>query len=416
MYIEDIIEKQQWIVVILNKKVMEIQNKILDSLLDDINRELKLDHFLESTSFKRSMAQIGIYEAYCEIYKEVESSSNIYMVGIDSLYRIDAFKTLLDRLYSKFRNEFFSVLSTLLTTYESWDNSKIYMKEIILDLELLPEFNENREPFENIGYMIKEENNVEEENNTELEISLESVKYVETKYKELRDRKGDCANLRDTIESYHHWFNLSITLFSRYFDDTNSDYQKFKSVDNSGNGHTLSNNFNKIQGVYSILCDRIKNKIANNNKIVKMENRKIFIVHGHDNTMKLEVDSFLKQLGFETIILNNQANNGNTVIEKLEENSNVGFAIVLLSPCDEGRKKGTKELHCRARQNVILELGYFIGLLGRKRVCTLKKTEVEEPSDFTGIVYTDYDNAGGWKLCIARELRSVGYDIDMNKI
>ena len=65
--------------------------------------------------------------------------------------------------------------------------------------------------------MIKEENNVEEENNTELEISLESVKYVETKYKELRDRKGDCANLRDTIESYHHWFNLSITLFSRYF-------------------------------------------------------------------------------------------------------------------------------------------------------------------------------------------------------
>lgn len=107
MYKEDIIEKQQWIVVILNKKVMEIQNKILDSLLDDINRELKLDHFLESTSFKRSMAQIGIYEAYCEIYKEVESSSNIYMVGIDSLYRIDAFKTLLDRLYSKFRNEFF---------------------------------------------------------------------------------------------------------------------------------------------------------------------------------------------------------------------------------------------------------------------------------------------------------------------
>lgn len=398
--------------------IMEIQNKILDSLFDDIDRELKLADFLGSANFKRIMNQMKAYEAYCHIYNEVESNSKVIMFGMDQLYRVDAFKILLDRLYSSSKNDFYGVIASILSVYEVWSKTKININEIMLDLELLPEFNEEKKKwFVGIGTMTENEGDIEDvENNRELEINIENVGYLETEYRELRDRKGDYTNSQDTINAYHDWFNLSITLFSRYFDDTNSDYQKFKSVDNSGNGHKLSCNFNQIQGVYSILCDKIKNKISENSKINKIENKKIFIVHGHDNTMKLEVDSFLKQLEFETIILNNQANNGNTIIEKLEENSNVGFAIVLLSPCDEGRRKGTNELRSRARQNVILELGYFIGLLGRTRVCTLKKTDVEEPSDFTGIVYTDYDNAGGWKLLLVRELRSAGYNLDMNKI
>lgn len=395
---------------------MEIKNRILDSLFDDINRELNLDSFLATTSFKRSMVQMKIYEVYCEVFEEVESDSNIIMAGIDSLYRIDALKILLDRLYSANKRNFFLVLARILYTYELWSKSKIHIKEIMLDLELLPEFDKEKELFKYIGVMNKQDNYIEENKNNEQEISIDNIQRLSEKYKELRDRKGDCINLKDTIDSYHMWYSSSIILFSRNFDNENPDYKYFKSVDNSGNGYTLSSNFKKIQGVYSILCDRIRIKTEKSKSAIEMNNKKIFVVHGHDSTMKLEVESFLKQLELEPIILNNQANNGNTIIEKLERNSNVGFAIILLSPCDEGRKKGSTDFHNRARQNVILELGYFIGHLGRDKVCTLKKLDVEEPSDFTGIAYTEYDNAGGWKLLLARELKSVGYIINVNSL
>lgn len=141
----------------------------------------------------------------------------------------------------------------------------------------------------------------------------------------------------------------------------------------------------------------------------------IFVVHGHDEAMKQEVARFIEKLGLRPIILNELANTGNTIIEKLEKHSNLGFAVILLSPCDEGRKMGSGQLLPRARQNVIAEMGYFVGKIGRNRVCVLKKSDVEEPSDFTGIVYTAFDENGGWKLALCRELNAAGYAIDANK-
>jgi hypothetical protein len=113
--------------------------------------------------------------------------------------------------------------------------------------------------------------------------------------------------------------------------------------------------------------------------------RKVFIVHGHDDGAREAVARFLERLGFEAIILHERANQGRTVIEKVEAHGDVGFAVVLLTPDDEGCVKGDT-LVPRARQNVILELGYFIGRLGRKRVCALKRGDVEIPSDFGGVV------------------------------
>jgi predicted nucleotide-binding protein len=143
---------------------------------------------------------------------------------------------------------------------------------------------------------------------------------------------------------------------------------------------------------------------------------RIFVVHGHDDAVREMVARFVTTLGFEPIILHEQANRGMTIPEKLIAHSNVGFAIILLTPDDLGNGKHETQLQPRARQNVILELGYFVGKLGRERVCALKKGDIEIPSDYLGVVYTDFDNAGGWKLKLGQELQAVGYDVNWNEI
>jgi predicted nucleotide-binding protein len=143
--------------------------------------------------------------------------------------------------------------------------------------------------------------------------------------------------------------------------------------------------------------------------------RKAFVVHGHDNEMKETVARFLAQLEIEPIILHEQASRGRTVIEKIEDNSDVGFAIVLLSPDDIGGAAGNaRNLQSRARQNVILELGYFLGRLSRHRVCAILRGKIELPSDFLGIVYVPFEGEI-WKAQIMRELKALGFEIDANK-
>lgn len=143
--------------------------------------------------------------------------------------------------------------------------------------------------------------------------------------------------------------------------------------------------------------------------------RKIFLVHGHDEAAREASARFIEKLGYQPVILHEQANAGYTVVEKLEAHSDVRFALVLLTPDDEGRKLGIPTLTPRARQNVVLELGYFIGQLGRKNVCALYKGGVEIPSDYLGVLFVALDDAGGWRLQVAREMKAAGLDVDMNK-
>ena len=143
--------------------------------------------------------------------------------------------------------------------------------------------------------------------------------------------------------------------------------------------------------------------------------RKVFVVHGHDGEAQQAVARFMERIGFEVIILHERANQGRTVIEKIEAEAGVGFAIVLLTPDDEGRVIGG-ELQARARQNVMLELGFFIGRLGRHRVCALKRGELEIPSDFAGVIWEQMDDGDGWKQSLGRELDAAGYEVDWNKV
>jgi predicted nucleotide-binding protein len=143
--------------------------------------------------------------------------------------------------------------------------------------------------------------------------------------------------------------------------------------------------------------------------------RRVFVVHGHDGEARETVARFLEKIDFEAIILHEQANKGRTVIEKIEANSDVGFAVVLLTPDDVGRSVKEEQLEPRARQNVLLELGYFIGLLGRGRVCALKHGSLDIPSDFAGVVWEAMDAAGAWKNSLCRELDAAGFEIDWKK-
>jgi predicted nucleotide-binding protein len=143
--------------------------------------------------------------------------------------------------------------------------------------------------------------------------------------------------------------------------------------------------------------------------------RRVFIVHGHDEGAREAVARYLERIGFEPVILHEQANQGRSVIEKVEAHGDVSFAVVLLTPDDEGAKVG-EALEPRARQNVLLELGYFIGRLGRPKVCALMRGTVSIPSDFAGVVWEQMDVGGGWRQSLARELQAAGHEIDWNTV
>ena len=141
-----------------------------------------------------------------------------------------------------------------------------------------------------------------------------------------------------------------------------------------------------------------------------MDKSKIFIVHGHDDAAKQAVARFVEKIGLEAIILHEQASSGKTIIEKIEANSNVGFAIVLYTPCDEGRPKGEEDqLKPRARQNVVFEHGYLIGKIGRKNVSALVKGDIETPTDISGVVYINMDESEAWKYQVAKEMKACGF-------
>jgi len=181
----------------------------------------------------------------------------------------------------------------------------------------------------------------------------------------------------------------------------------------------------KLENLKSLLtrAELLKSQVFNNTHIPvatgpnTLSKSEVFIVHGHDENAKTKTARFIEKLGLKPIILHEQASGSKTVIEKIEAYSNVGFGIVLYTPCDIGAKKEeTPNLKNRARQNVVFEHGFLIGKIGRENVCALVKDEIETPNDISGVVYVKMDNEDAWHLKIARELRNSGYEIDMNKL
>lgn len=147
-------------------------------------------------------------------------------------------------------------------------------------------------------------------------------------------------------------------------------------------------------------------------EIKKVVGNTVFIIHGHDNSLKVEVQLLLTRAGVSNIVLHEQPDKGRTIIDKLiQETEKSNFAIALLSE-DDKLQNGNNQ----ARQNVILEIGYLMGKLGKERVRLIKKGDVNIPSDLQGVLYEVHDLSGGWKLKLAKELIAAGIYVDIPSI
>ena len=152
------------------------------------------------------------------------------------------------------------------------------------------------------------------------------------------------------------------------------------------------------------------------NPQVRQHSNRVFVVHGRDLGAKETVARCLTKLGLDPVILHEQPNTGRTIVEKFESFSDVGFSVILLTADDFGRLKAEEILQPSARQNVIFEFGYFVGKIGRGRVCALMEAGVEKPSDLDGVVYVRLGLDDAWTMQLVKELKAAGYDVDANKV
>lgn len=242
----------------------------------------------------------------------------------------------------------------------------------------------------------------------------------------------------EQLESdFYKWNDYNSEYLKQVFNNENSTYKVTYDQVNDWVGGLLGGP-KSPQEKYSRLREKIDNKIDNLEKLVEKvnllkseiseqpaikesvfsssDNENVFIVHGHNVTIQQAVARVIEKLGLNPIILHEQANTGKTIIEKFEKHSDVGFAIILMTDDDQGKSKSEIDLKNRARQNVILELGYFIGKLGRERVLPLYSDSVELPSDIYGLLYSPIDKADNWKFAVVKELKAAGYNVDANRL
>ena len=194
--------------------------------------------------------------------------------------------------------------------------------------------------------------------------------------------------------------------------------------------HSATIKFSYTQGLNSAaamlesMIDEIDEYWPDNNKeqstsgdteeIKPINTSHVFLIHGRDHGTRDMVKGFLRLLGLEVIVLQEEPDQGRTVIEKFEQEAGVDFAVALFTPDDVGGLDDDN-LQPRTRQNVILEFGYFIGKFGRHRVRAIVKGQVDIPSDYSGVLYIPLDDSGSWKMALIRELKSAGFDIDANR-
>lgn len=277
--------------------------------------------------------------------------------------------------------------------------------------------------------LLLQNNNIESIENFTILPSLEKLNISHNNIKSLNWLK-DCLSLKSvwigsnpiqkfTCQDIKNLKNLKHLFALSAFDNN------FK-----GNPEYLSLTKMKGNVLYSEEYKDIINYSSNTIEDVDIENftnrmedksfskTKVFVVHGHNDKVQIDVARTLEKLGLSPIILHEQTDGGKTIIEKFEKNAiDAGFAVILLTADDEGKAKrdvvGYKD---RARQNVVFEMGYFMAKLGRDRVLLLLDKGVEKPGDLDGIVYTPIDEHNAWKYKLVKEMKAVGYSVSADSL
>lgn len=232
-------------------------------------------------------------------------------------------------------------------------------------------------------------------------------------YKEQKERLS---------QQYAIWNDYNRELLRCSFNDPENEY--LKKYSNAGNLRLLEKIdyyplIQKIIGDEITVLETLLNKIdlipcnadalSNERKDTEVDSRKVFVVYGHDRLMKLEVENFLRsKLKLDVVALDEEPNGGRTIIEKFEHYSkDCAFAVILMSPDDDVDVNG--QIYKRARQNVVLELGYFMAKIGRDKVCVIVRGDIEKPSDISGILHLSYD--GEWRFDLLTELKNAGIEV-----
>jgi predicted nucleotide-binding protein len=225
------------------------------------------------------------------------------------------------------------------------------------------------------------------------------------------------ASVASLLHKIENWKTSSFTVLSESFagNEVTSEFNRISNFHKKISGGYIEQH-HEIQKLLSTSLQFIQTTLSSlsvmDNTIPNRNRNSIFIVHGHDNAVKQEVARFILDIGKKPIILHEQTNGGQTIIEKFSNYSEVPFAIILLTPDDIGYPVNS-ETHkkSRARQNVIFEFGFFVAKIGRNRVCVLHKGDVEIPSDLQGVAYIAFDDHGGWKNKVIKEMIGLGIKV-----
>jgi len=239
--------------------------------------------------------------------------------------------------------------------------------------------------------------------------------------KEERDRIVDETAYEMFHSEYGKWDGFNLELLKRSFTNQGGEYlQKYADCGQI----LLYSDINKVDFLKKLIKEKIdelqtlvtqlpliplSEDVKDDSAKVEEKNMKqVFIVYGHDKQMKLEVESFLeKDLHLDVIALDEKPNRNRTIIEKFEYYSkDAGYAVILMSPDDNMEVDG--QIYKHARQNVVLELGYFMAKLGRPNVCVVLKDDVEKPSDISGVLHISF--SGNWREELHRELKDAGIE------
>ena len=238
-----------------------------------------------------------------------------------------------------------------------------------------------------------------------------------------RDRPIDEEGYELFHTAYGKWNGFNVELIKRAFTNDGGEY--LESYKTAGDALLYSNK-NRVDFLKSLIKKEIDELLTIEEQLplipvadyVKEEQaeetmknmRQVFVVYGHDKLMKLEVEEYLKEiLKLDVIALDEKPNRNRTIIEKFEHYSkDAGFAVILMSPDDTMEVDG--QIYKQARQNVVLELGYFMAKLGRSNVCVLVKGDVEKPSDISGILHLPFE--GNWKSDLRMEMDAAGVEIN----
>lgn len=123
-------------------------------------------------------------------------------------------------------------------------------------------------------------------------------------------------------------------------------------------------------------------------RLISSRSPRIFLIHGRNHFHRDRVANILREINAIPIILEHQVVDSRDAIDILYENArNVDFAVAFFTGDDIGRLNNEDSADKkRARQNVIFEVGLFMGVLSRKKVVIFWDNEAEKPSDIGGIV------------------------------